>query len=304
MTEHFHEIGIHDLKHLLNKGVTDNLADDFIMGRYRYDGSLSFLEHPCRLNGYCAFYCLKGDFSVDLNLKTFGITDNTLVIYTPGNILQLKSFDPEMMKDAEIIVLAASRDFIHDMKIDLKKLYEESLIVLNNPCIHIEEEGRMLLKQYYDLTESLIRMKTVNVRESIRSLVSSVFYLFGAMWSEHILQKKEMVVSTNSLRANIILENFLDLVEENHDKERQVSFYADKLYLTPKYLSKLIKSVSGRSAPDWINSFVILEAKNLLKYSDMSIKEIVYKLHFSSVPSFYKFFRKQTGMTPMDYRKS
>jgi len=66
--------------------------------------------------------------------------------------------------------------------------------------------------------------------------------------------------------------------------------------------SKLIKQVSGRSAPDWIDSFVILEAKNMLKYTDDSIKEIVFKLHFPNPSVFYKFFKAHTGMTPSEYR--
>jgi AraC-like DNA-binding protein len=81
-----------------------------------------------------------------------------------------------------------------------------------------------------------------------------------------------------------------------------MAFYATNLGLTPKYLSKLIKQASGRSAPEWIDSFVILEAKNMLKYTDNSIKEIVYKLHFPNPSVFYKFFKAHTGMTPSQYR--
>jgi AraC-like DNA-binding protein len=87
-------------------------------------------------------------------------------------------------------------------------------------------------------------------------------------------------------------------------KYRNVGFYADKLCLTPKYLSKLIKTTSGKSAPEWIDSYVILEAKNLLKYSDIAIKEIVYRLNFPNQSVFYKFFKARTGMTPSEYRNS
>ena len=87
-----------------------------------------------------------------------------------------------------------------------------------------------------------------------------------------------------------------------HTSERNMAFYADKLCLTPKYLSKLVKSVSGRSAPDWIDAFVILEAKNMLKYSDLSIKEIVCKLNFPNQSVFYKFFKSHAGKTPSQYR--
>ena len=83
-----------------------------------------------------------------------------------------------------------------------------------------------------------------------------------------------------------------------------MAFYADKLCLSPKYLSKLIKEVSGKPAPEWIDSYVMLEAKHLLKYSNLPIKEIVYRLNFSNQTVFYKYFKAHTGMTPTDYRNS
>ena len=87
------------------------------------------------------------------------------------------------------------------------------------------------------------------------------------------------------------------------DRERGMQFYADKLCLTPKYLSKIVKEASGRSGPEWIDDFVILEAKNLLRYSDESIKEIAYKLNFPSASVFNKFFKAKTGLGPSDYRR-
>ena len=104
-------------------------------------------------------------------------------------------------------------------------------------------------------------------------------------------------------RSKRLFENFLNLVSRHHASERGMAFYAERLGLTPKYLSKLIKQVSGRSAPDWIDDFVIVEAKNLLKYSNDSIKEIVYKLHFSNASVFYKYFKAHTGMTPTEFRR-
>lgn len=83
-----------------------------------------------------------------------------------------------------------------------------------------------------------------------------------------------------------------------------MAFYADQLCLSPKYLSKLIKEVSGKSAPEWINAYVMLEAKHLLKYTDISIKEIVFKLNFSNQTVLYKYFKAHTGMTPTEYRNS
>ena len=68
-------------------------------------------------------------------------------------------------------------------------------------------------------------------------------------------------------------------------------------------LYRSFREASGRSAPDWIDAFVILEAKNLLKYSDKSIKEIVFALNFPNQSVFYKFFKAHTGLTPSQFRK-
>lgn len=100
----------------------------------------------------------------------------------------------------------------------------------------------------------------------------------------------------------MIFDQFIKLVSEYHTEQRNVGFYAQRLNLTPKYLSRIIRDASGRSAPEWIDDYVILEAKNLLKYSGLAIKEIVYKLNFPSQSVFYKFFKSHTGMTPTEYK--
>ena len=81
MADNFHEIDIHDLPPLLGGGPTDNLTDDFVLGRFKYKDDLKFMEHPCRINGYCAFYCVKGDFKIELNLKTFELSQNYTLFY-------------------------------------------------------------------------------------------------------------------------------------------------------------------------------------------------------------------------------
>ena len=126
-----------------------------------------------------------------------------------------------------------------------------------------------------------------------------MFYVLAGVWSSHIDADKAV-----PSRVRVVFEQFIKLVSEYHTQYRNVGFYADKLCLTPKYLSRIIKDATGRSAPDWIDAYVILEAKNLLKYSGDAIKEIVYKLNFPNQSVFYKFFKARTGMTPSEYRNS
>ena len=81
------------------------------------------------------------------------------------------------------------------------------------------------------------------------------------------------------------------------------SFYADKLCLTPHYLSSVIRETSGQTVMQWINQAVILEAKVLLKHSNLLVFQISDELNFPNPSFFSKFFKRMTGMTPAEYQK-
>lgn len=302
--ERYHEVNIRELKHLSQGSiVNDNLSDDLFVAEMHYETKMDIIEYPCRFHGYMAFFCVKGEFEVEINLKKFTIRKDSMFIYTPGNIVRVTNIDPQEKESVHFVVVAISEDLMSSTRFDFSKLYNESLRLLESPCIVINENERELCRKYFDLIQEVSKMRMPNMRESVAALISSIFYLMGAMWTDRLTAAKKNGGEEVSTRSKIVLEDFLLLVRDYHTKERSLSFYADKLYLTPKYLSKLIKSVSGKSAHEWIDSFVILEAKNLLKYSDMSIKSIVYELNFPNQTTFYRFFKTKTGMTPSEYRK-
>lgn len=302
--ERYHEVNIRELKHLSQGSiVNDNLSDDLFIAEMHYESKMDIIEYPCRFHGYMAFFCIKGEFEVEINLKKFTIRKDSMFIYTPGNIVRVTNIDPREKESVHFVVVAISEDLMSSTRFDFSKLYNESLRLLESPCVVINENERELCRKYFDLIQEVSKMRMPNMRESVAALISSIFYLMGAMWTDRLTAAKKNGGEEVSTRSKIVLEDFLMLVRDYHTKERSLSFYADKLYLTPKYLSKLIKSVSGKSAHEWIDSFVILEAKNLLKYSDMSIKSIVYELNFPNQTTFYRFFKTKTGMTPSEYRK-
>lgn len=302
--ERYHEVNIRELKHLSQGSiVNDNLSDDLFVAEMHYETKMDVIEYPCRFHGYMAFFCIKGEFEVEINLKKFTIRKDSMFIYTPGNIVRVTNIDPREKESVHFVVVAISEDLMSSTRFDFSKLYNESLRLLESPCVVINENERELCRKYFDLIQEVSKMRMPNMRESVAALISSIFYLMGAMWTDRLTAAKKNGGDEMSTRSKIVLEDFLLLVRDYHTKERSLSFYADKLYLTPKYLSKLIKSVSGKSAHEWIDSFVILEAKNLLKYSDMSIKSIVYELNFPNQTTFYRFFKTKTGMTPSEYRK-
>ena len=111
-------------------------------------------------------------------------------------------------------------------------------------------------------------------------------------------------IETVRNRREEYFREFMRHLQQHHCKERSLGFYASLLHITPKYLTTLIKQVSGRSAAEWIDECVILEAKNLLKFSTMSIQQIAYYLNFPNQSFFGTYFKRRTGMSPSEYKQS
>lgn len=295
-----HNISIPKFRKLFPDMPGTGLGDDILIADMKYDKALTVFQYPFRFDGYIIIYCLKGKISLDVNLDSFQISANSLVFNVPGNIIRVSGVDPGD-KDLHFIVVAMSKDFMSNVRFDFNRIFNESVALMDNPCIVLNKSEEAVCKMYLNLASVLLRDNMENKMEALGSLVSSLSYYLGSIWSGRLSEAVHKPQSP-SVKAKYIYDQFLRLVTDYHTSERNMAFYADKLCLTPKYLSKLVKSVNGRSAPDWIDSFVILESKNLLKYSDLSIKEIVVKLNFPNQSVFYKFFKSHTGKTPSQYR--
>lgn len=151
-------------------------------------------------------------------------------------------------------------------------------------------------QRYLQLAEAVQASPLANKRECLDALYTSYYLLNeGQPAGEASVQHPS--------RADEVFSQFLRLLETFCTKERSVGFYAGKLALSPKYFSKLVRQASGRSAPDWIDASVIREARHLLRDTDLSIKEIVFRLNFPDQPSFTKYFKAHAGMTPAQFRK-
>lgn len=95
---------------------------------------------------------------------------------------------------------------------------------------------------------------------------------------------------------------FIDLLAKHFDTSRRIDFYAEQLCLTPKYLTTLLRDMTGKSAKDWIDDFIISDAQFLLRHSDMSIQQIAFELNFPNQSFFGKFFKEHTGCSPSGFR--
>ena len=279
-----------------------SMNDDLYIFDIKYDKDVEMFTHPCKTDYYFALFCKSGDVNVEINLKNYHIRENMMLISSPGSILRLSGYDADRKNVPQFLILVISHEFLSGFSVDVGKIFERRLSFFSDPVMQLSGKELEFCFEYMDLIQKVVSGDDFpNRRESVGSLVVSLFYLFAGMVDSARTQEH---VPAKASRTGIIFEQFMSLVSEYHLKERKTSFYAEKMRLTPKYLSKLIKRASGRSAPEWIDSFVILEAKNLLKYTGLSVKEIVYRLNFPNSSVFYKFFRNHTGMTPTEYRDS
>ena len=285
------------------------IGNDFLIGEVNGERIeknkilLQMFEYPLRFDGYCVLFLRKGCMSMDVDLKTYRMEENSLMVQGPGNIMKLSNNEKDANgSELDLVFILISNEFMAGLHFDFLKFHQEAIHQMNTPCITLTEEETALFNDYNDLARKITSSRMQNKKEIMGALLTSSTYVSIDFWSKRMDEARKHPVSAGSARITQIFERFIGLVSEYHTSERGMAFYADKMCLTPKYLSKLIKQTSGRSAPDWIDSFVILEAKNMLKFSDMAIKEIVYKLHFPNQSVFYKFFKAHTGMTPTEYR--
>lgn len=296
------------IKELFPEAEKFSLGDDLILGGLsgsvllKSEMLLKALARPVRFDGYIIMFVRKGRLNVEVNVETYEMRPNSLLFNLPSNVIALHTME-EGFEDVELFFTFISSEFMGISRFDFNKVLHDSIRVLSTPCVTLREKDLSIANDYYFLGRKMLRMKCSNKREILGSLLTSFAYYALEIWSRKIEVEKDVRKSV-SARTNQAFERFINLVSEHHNSQRAVGFYAQKLSLTPKYLSKLVKEASGRSAPEWIDAFVVMEARNLLRYSDMSIKEIVYALNFPNQSVFYRYFKEHTGRTPLQYRKS
>ena len=293
-------VNISHLREAFKDSPQIGIDDDFSIIDMRLRRKTTTLNFPFRFDGIILVWCIKGAISVSINLNDYILEEDTFFICMPGNIFKLNEIvgDDE---DLHYVCVAMSKEFAANQKLDVNKTFSNAMSLLDNPSVPILPEEAVLMGGYLDMMGNVLKSDLAYRREAVQSLWISMLYVIAAMLDRRAKLAGD-VSHTN--RSRMLFEQFIGLVAKYHTQYRNVAFYADQLCLTPKYMSKLIKTATGKSAPEWIDAYVILEAKNLLKYSSDTIKQIVFKLNFPNQSVFYKFFKSRTGMTPSEYRNS
>ena len=287
------------IRQMVPSGISLGIGDDFFISRLQDRLEYVHLKYPFRVDCYVAAYCVEGSVDCSINLNDYHLTTGTLLLFTPGNIVRIT--EPEQTAHLRLTLICASTSFITGIGINPSKFLIEAMDVLRDPCIHLSTDETEMLHKYVNLALDITKTNPQFIKESIGGLVSSVFYQFAGFLADS-KRRQDLETPVRTSRQRQMLEQFIKLAINDHTREHLVGYYADKMCVTPKYLSKIVKEASGRSVPDWLNELLILDAKNMLRHSDMTIKEISSSLNFPSQSFFFRFFKNHTGQTPTQYR--
>lgn len=275
-------------------GHKDNYDDFYV---FRASSGDHFIEgRTVRMKAFTVILCIDGTE----NLKEMSINKGSLLMTFPNNVLKIEAGYPT----ATVRGIMLSQDFMRMLQVDVKNSLPLFMRLAYNPLVNLTQEQQEDIERYFDLLENISNNSDLAHRDEIvRGLLMSMVYRISDTYEQRpqVLDEKERSVRN---RREEYFAKFITLLSENFKRERTVGFYAEQMCVTPKYLSLLIKDFSGKSAAEWIDNYVITEAKTLLRYSTMSIQEVAYELNFSSQSFFGKYFKHLTGMSPSEYKLS
>lgn len=254
-------------------------------------------KHPCRINAITFLICASGEVNCSINLKDYSISQNEILVNFPENIIQIANAN-----EFKGYILLISQAFLEKIHIDVRKKLISYMSLKEHPQTKITPQDITFFQYFYYILKESIDNDCPERNSIINGLIVS--YIFKVISVINIYQKQSDLSESKKTINQRYFEVFMTLLSQYHFKERSVGFYANQMHLTANYLSGLIKQYSGKTATEWITEYVILEAKALLKFSEMNIQQVAYNLNFPSQSVFGKYFKKETGISPKAYTKS
>ena len=247
-------------------------------------------NHPYRNPLVVAVYCTSGEGKGRVNTNIYDLQCHSMMIVLPGQITELI----DLSDDFRATYIIMSEEFVSSLGIG--NTFSLGSIVAASPKTVLQDRAKEAFESYISMCCNLIPVEKNPNRLEILQLLTKAFFL-GLGYFLHDTNPK-----TNS-RNDELTTTFIKLVEMNYTKHRELNFYAEQLNITNKHLSRVVKQTSGKSAMEWIEKHVILDAVSQLLSSNVSVKEIAYRLNFPSQSCFGKYFYRVVGVSPSVYRE-
>ena len=259
----------------------------------------NFKKVPIPRNAFkmdCTFavICYSGKARFTLNTEAYEIGCNDMIVVISEETVE----SVNVSDDFNAMTIFLSKDFTEELIKNYENISSLLLLSRNHPIIHLSASEQDLFNGYYKLLENRLSNKNNHFRkEVIRSIVLAWLYDLS-----NIIYEKQHIINIGTRRSEEIFILFLKLVEANFKVQKRVSWYSEQLLISQKYLSAVIKNISHRSPNEWIDYYIILEARVQLKNTTKTIKQIAEELDFSNQSFFGRFFKERVGVSPSQYR--
>ena len=245
-------------------------------------------QQPFVIDDYRLGIFVSGEIHVNINLVERRITPGTIVFLGPGTIISPISFSGKI----EVYGLGLFDDF------PLPQMPSAFNGQVRDFQIKVSESDIATARHIIDTIWHAVHQPDYN-RQTVSSLVAAMMHLYDGIYRQHI----DLLKASQS-RKQTIFDRFISLVNQHATREHQIRFYADKMCLTERYLSTIIRQMSGTTAKEWIDRAIIARIKVELKHSNKSVAQISDETYFPNPSFFSKYFKRLTGLTPLEYRIS
>ncbi len=271
------------------------LGDDFKF--YQNLKYLPLTSYPSNIQSALIVYSLKGKAKLTVHEDVHWIQPKELIILLPGQFVSFS--DPS--EDFLTVTMVISSSLFSDALSGAPRFSPHFFFYMRNHYWYPQTESDVLrIYNFLGMIKGKVTSQDIYRRELIIHLLRYLYLeLFNAYQKEATL-----MADRKDIRKEELANKFFGLIMKHFKENKDVAFYADKLCITSKYLTMVIKETSGKSAKDWIVEYVILEIKTLLKNTNMNIQEIAIRTNFANQSSLGRFFRKHTGMSLSQYRMS
>lgn len=270
--------------------VSDNVLDN-------HSPRLQRMESPVQLGMTLIVMCVDGCMNLKINLREYQLTSRSVATILSGSFLQMLY----VSDDFRGVIIAIARDFM-DYSEDVKMNMAMMRKTMDMPFFQISEDGLKETMQLYVMMKSKLIDPDFRYKTQVARMYLELFKYNG--FQSYSMNSGYKEKPRYASRRDELFDQFITEVQNNYKKHRQVVYYADALCISPKYLSSIVHDVSGKYATDWIDEYVMLEIKALLKNRNFTIKEICQRMNFTTQSLFAKYFKQHSGMTPREYRNS
>ena len=257
--------------------------------------NISIPHEARRMNFILIALCTKGQVEYSLDTQSHTVRPGELLVISERHVVNNYASSP----DFEGLAMILSVDFFREVINDVADLSAVFLLARSKPVMALSEHEMRIFTNYFYTIKDRIESVNNHFRKAlVRTLLLALLYDMS-----NVVYQFQQTTDQRLKRGDIIFKRFIKMVEEYCGRERRVSWYAGQLGITPKYLSETVKEISRRTPNEWIDNYVIVELRVLLKNTTKSIKQITEEMHFPNQSFLGKYFTDHVGVSPSEDRR-